>query len=226
MKEKSLSRANITKAFVVIMVSLLLSMTCIPAFAQPTSAQRKKRYNKNFSIEWIAKRGDYVEAVVNVNEKTFHMIAKRYGDTWKVTNINGVEQHSSYCTITTIPRPPYPWWIWMGNVPAIRLYLDASTAMNTDTALAVIGLLAGIIGGIYGGPYGLIAAAVAGLMYISYDTLYKDHHPDGSWSLWVPVDWYNAFVYSYFHGLYMATCRYWWYFFAVPWNIGSHEYWS
>ena len=97
--------------------------------------------------------------------------------------------------------------------------------MNVNTALATIALLGGIVGSL-GGIYGLVAATVVGLLYIGYDALYRDHHPDGSWSLWIPVDWYNALVYYAAHALYVATCNYWWYCAIVPWNLGSHEYWA
>ena len=191
------------------------------------SAKGNEKDKLPINVEWVVQNEDYVEAVVEVNGGTFYLTAEKFENGWKITSVNGVQQNSNYFTVTVIPRPPYPWWVWMGDVPAFRFYLDAPTAINVNTALATMALLTSLASA-YGGIYGLIAAAIMGLLYIGYNTLYTDHHPDCSWSLWVPVDWYNALTYSLAHGLYAATCNYWWYLIAgvIPWNLGSHGYWA
>jgi len=219
-------KANIKTFAVFAMIFLMLSVACMPALTF-AKGKRDKDEHEHVNIEWVVDGEFYKEAVVEVNGETFYMTAESYEDGWKITNINGEPQNSNYVTVTVIPRPPYPWWVWMGDVVALRFYLDAPTAMNIDTALAVMALLTSLAGS-YGGIYGLIAAAVMGLLYIGYHTLYSDHYPDGSWSLWIPVDWYNALIYAYSHALYVATCHYWWYAIlsVVPWNIGTHSYWT
>lgn len=176
------------------------------------------------SIQWIVNDTSYKEAIVTVNETQYDFTMGLTGSTWKIATINGVQQNSSWIQKDiTIPRPPYPWYVSMGDVPSFRIHLDEQTAVNLKTALAVIAALLALAA-FWGQAPAAVAAALVAIILIGYDTLYGDHQPDGSWDLWVPYDWFNVLCAGTV-GLYMATRQYWWFAILkyVPYQVCSHS---
>jgi hypothetical protein len=112
-----------------------------------------------------------------------------------------------------IGNPPYAaWWNGISNPPEIYIYLNPDTAFNGGDGIAgIAGLLTLLTAAAPGIATG-VAAAVVGLMYLDYNTIYStDHNSDGSLSLWIPIDWVNLVVlFEGSHDLYVATPNYWW----------------
>lgn len=213
---------TLLKSFTFTILILMLSMTIYA----PAISASPKRNTELSNVQWTVNEKTYKEAIVTVNGEEYYFTASLYGDTWKIDTINGVEQHSNWIQIQVwIPRPPYPWWIPMGNVPAFRMHLDGPTAINTGTALAVIVVLLGLVGG----QAGIVAAVVLGIMVVGYSSMWSsDHASDNSFDLWAPYDWYNVLLCASGLGLYVATLRYWWFAYIriVPWVVGTHSYWG
>lgn len=206
-----------------LVVATLILMLSISVSSPAVFAKGRNRPE----IQWVVDEENHKEAIVIVNREEFYLTASLYGEVWKVDSINGVEQHSNWIQFDVwIERPPYPWFIWIGSVPSFRIHLDGPTAINTGTALAALTFLLGIATG-YTGGIAVVAFAIIGLISIGYFALWRaDHRPDNSFDLWVPYDWYNVFVTTALHMIYMATCCYWWLsYMAVPFIIGSHSSW-
>jgi hypothetical protein len=209
-----------TKTSVLIIIALMLS----PTLAFPTASAKPQ--SQKPEIAWVVNQASYKEAIATVNGTEFYLTASLSGDVWEITTINGVGQDSNWIQLQVwIPRPPYPWWIPMGNVPAFRMHLDGPTAINTGTALAVAAVLLGVCGG----EAGIVAGIVLGIMVVGYGSMWSsDHASDNSFDLWGPYDWYNVLLCASGLGVYFSTLCYWWFAYlrVVPWVIGTHSYWG
>lgn len=111
-------------------------------------------------------------------------------------------------TTQSICKTPYN----DGCVPAMLLYLDPTTALQGQVAVAGIVVLCGLLTVFFPNPLTGLATAVSAVIAYSYSTLYQSDKPsDGSFVLWTPTDAYNAYLAFLGTGsFWSATTNYWW----------------
>jgi len=128
-------------ALIVIVLMLSASFLAPIAFAELQQTQTPQ-------IAWVVNDPYYKEAWVTVDvngTESFLISARVNGDRIEVESINGVETHTNYVEpLVSLPRPPYPWWVSIGDVPAFHIFLDGPTATNIAVALAVLTFLLGV----------------------------------------------------------------------------------
>ena len=221
MEELSISKTATKTTSALLIIALMLSASVmVPAtFAKPEQPSCRPE------ITWVVNQPHYKEAWVRVDVdgeiQDFLISARVHSGRIRIESINGDKTHTNYLHLLWwLPRPPYPWWVWIGSVPSFHIYLDPATAINVFTALAVLGFLLGVVATLTG-PLAIVALLVLGIIGIAYTVMYSwDHNSDNSFDLWVPYDWYNILCVG-FYQVYMATRRYWWIgTFAGPWVVG------
>jgi len=207
-------------ALVIIAMVLSASVFVPVALAKPEQASRR------LEITWVVNEPYHKEAWVRVDvdgeTQDFLISARVHSGRIRIESINGGRTHTNFVELLVwLPRPPYPWWVWIGSVPAFHIYLDPATAMNTATALAVLTFFLGILAGLSGG-IALVALLVIGLIALDYAIMYeRDKNSNNSFDVWFPYDWYNVLCATLSKFVYAATPRYWWIVTVGAWIVGT-----
>lgn len=189
-------------------VGLILSTFYVLALLAPAAHGFSQQ--SSTQILGVTINGDSGSAEVSVNGVVYDInanIAESYGDPTITTSV-GYATFPEY-----IGNPPYAgWWNGISNPPEIYIYIDSGVALNSGNGVAGIAGLLSILAAATAGVAAGVAAAALVLLNADYSTIYgADHNPDGSLSLWIPVDWLNYVVlFEGSHDLYVATPSYWW----------------
>jgi hypothetical protein len=189
---------------------VIISLLLCPMFVPPANAlpQHTQESVQIISVQIVGDTA-YEELMVNgtIQNLTLSISDPSPGDPY-VSYQGSYAQSPEY-----IGNTPYTWFTGISNPPELYIHLQPLTAIDAPAAVETIAALVGVIAAIpSGGLVGLGAALVSSLLNVDYSTIYSaDHASDNSFSMWIPIDWFNiGYMFELSHALYLATPRFWW----------------